>query len=109
MTIPSEDQLGPVCVDDLGRMLLALLSEHWILRDRFAMLEASMIERGALRPGELDDGVPTPDQAAALGTLRDRVVGAVIGAPLAARDGSVEAILRRAGQGSALDPLKAQP
>ncbi len=97
MTSLSEDQLGPVCVDDLGRMLLALLAEHWILRDRFAMLEALMVERGALRPGELDDGVPTPEQAAILERLRDRVVGAVIGAPLAARDGSVEAILGRAG------------
>ncbi len=97
MMTPSEDQLGPICVDDLGRMLLALLSEHWILRDRFAMLEALMVERGALRPGELDDGVPTPEQAVVLERLRDRVVGAVIGAPLAARDNSVEAILQRAG------------
>ncbi len=93
----AEDRLGPACVDDLGAMLLALLSEHWILRDRFAVLESLMLARGALRPGELDDHVPTQEAAAELERLRDRIVGSVIGAPLAARDSSVDAILRRAG------------
>jgi hypothetical protein len=95
----AEENLGPGSVDDLGRMLMALLSEHWILRDRFALLEAKMIESGALAPGELDDFVPPPGLAAEIETLRERVVAAVIGAPLAATDRSVEAILVRAGLG----------
>ncbi len=83
--------------DQLTAMLMALLSEHWILRDRFALLESFMIERGLLLDGELDDHVPTPAQAAMLERLRDRTAAAVIGAPLAADQRSVAAILARAG------------
>ena len=86
-------------VDDLGRMLMALLGEHWILRDRFAIREHLMIERGVLAAGELDDHVPSPELSAAISMLRERAVTAVIGAPLAAADRSVEAILARAGLG----------
>jgi hypothetical protein len=92
----AEAYLGPDSVEDLGRMLMALLSEHWILRDRFALLEALMIERGALAEGELDNYAPPPELAARLAALRDRTVAAVIGAPLAARERSVEAIIKRA-------------
>jgi len=83
--------------EQLSAMLMALLSEHWILRDRFAVLEALMIERGVLSESELDDHVPTPAQAAMIEKLRDRTAAAVIGAPLAADQRSVAAILARAG------------
>jgi hypothetical protein len=76
-----DEYLGPMNIDNLGRMLMALLSEHWILRDRFAVLEALMIARGALAPGELDDHVPSEAEAARIEALRERTVGAVIGAP----------------------------
>jgi hypothetical protein len=94
----AEPYLGPESVEDLGRMLMALLTEHWILRDRFALLEALMIERGALAEGELEDYVPGPAMAERIQALRARTVSAVIGAPLAARDRSVEAIIARAAQ-----------
>ena len=58
-----------------------------------------MIERGALAEGELDHHVPSPELGAAITALRTRTVAAVIGAPLAATDRSVEAILARAGLG----------
>lgn len=93
----AETYLAPGNVDDLARMLMALLSEHWILRDRFAVLEALMIERGALAPGELDNHLPSPELAATIEALRERTVTAVIGAPLAATDRSVDAIIARAG------------
>jgi hypothetical protein len=83
--------------EQLSAMLMALLSEHWILRDRFAILESLMIERGMLLPGELDDHVPTPAQAAIIEKLRDRTAATVIGAPLAAGQRSVAEILARAG------------
>ncbi len=92
----AEAYLGPDSVEDLGRMLMALLTEHWILRDRFALLEALMIERGALAEGELENYAPAPPVAAQIEALRARTVSAVIGAPLAARDRSVEAIISRA-------------
>jgi hypothetical protein len=83
--------------EQLSAMLMALLSEHWILRDRFAILESLMIERGLLLEDELDDHVPTPAQAAIIEKLRERTASAVIGAPLAAEERSVAAILARAG------------
>jgi hypothetical protein len=92
-----DEYLGPMNIDNLGRMLMALLSEHWILRDRFAVLEALMIARGALAPGELDDHVPSEAEAARIEALRERTVGAVIGAPLAAQRRGVADILARAG------------
>ena len=104
----TDTYLAPGNLDDLGRMLMALLNEHWILRDRFAILEALMIERGALAPGELDAHVPSPELGAAISSLRDRTVAAVIGAPLAATDRSVEAILARAGLGQQAAPPAAR-
>ncbi len=96
-------------VDDLGRMLMALLSEHWILRDRFAILEHLMIERGLIAAGELDDHVPSQEVAAEISILRERAVTAVVGAPLAAADRSVEAILARAGFGKASPAAVSSP
>jgi hypothetical protein len=55
-----------------------------------------MIERGALAEGELETYTPAPAVAAQIEALRARTVSAVIGAPLAARDRSVEAIISRA-------------
>ncbi len=95
----TDTYLAPGNVDDLGRMLMALLNEHWVLRDRFAVLESLMIERGALAQGELDNHVPSVELGAAIAALRDRTVAAVIGAPLAATDRSVANILARAGLG----------
>ena len=88
-------------VDDLGRMLMALLGEHWILRDRLAILEHVMTERGMIAAGELDNHVPSPALSAELSALRERTVTTVVGAPLAAVDRSVEAILARASLGKA--------
>ncbi len=88
-------QQDPLDPETLAPMFMALLSEHWILRDRFALLESLMIERGLLADGELDDHVPTPAQAAAIERLRERTAAAVLGAPLAAEQRSVAAILAR--------------
>lgn len=84
-------------VDDLGRMTLALLSELWIVRDRMAVMEQLMIERGALTAGEIDDYVPGVDLSATLDVLRTRMATAVVGAPIAAVERSVDQILARAG------------
>ncbi len=37
-------------VTDLGRMMMALLSEVWILKDRTMLLEHILEQRGALAP-----------------------------------------------------------
>ncbi|CAN5298309.1 hypothetical protein BH10PSE4_BH10PSE4_38480 [soil metagenome] len=84
-------------VDDLGRMTMALLAELWIVRDRVAVLEQLLVERGSLTDGEIDDYVPAQAFSAKLETLRDRMAAAVVGAPIAAEERSVDQILARAG------------
>jgi hypothetical protein len=84
-------------VDDLGRMTMALLAELWIVRDRVAVLEELLVERGGLAAGEIDDYVPNGAFAARLEILRDRMANAVVGAPIAAEERSVDQILARAG------------
>jgi len=93
----SNSYLGPNNVDDLGRMVTALLTELWITRDRVAVLERVLQERGIVLPGEINDYIPDAAFEAELETLRDRMAGNVIGAPLAARERSVDQILARAG------------
>jgi hypothetical protein len=84
-------------VDDLGRMVLALLSEVWIMRDRMAITEDLLFQKTGITSAEIDDYLPTPELAAKLEALRNRFVTNVVGAPLAAEDRTVDAILARAG------------
>jgi hypothetical protein len=84
-------------VDDLARMLMALLSEVWIMRDRMAITEELLFQKTGIGSDELDNYLPEPDFAAKLEALRTRFVTNVVGAPLAAEDRSVDAILARAG------------
>lgn len=84
-------------VDDLGRMVTALLTELWIARDRVAVLERILEDKGVLAPEEVNNYVPTPEFEVSLEKLRDRMASNVIGAPLAARERSVDDILARAG------------
>lgn len=93
----SNAYLGPDNVDDLGRMVTALLTELWITRDRLAVLERIIEEKGVVVPGEVNDYVPDPAFEAELSALRDRMAGNVIGAPLAARERGVDQILARSG------------
>jgi hypothetical protein len=84
-------------VDDLGRMVTALLAELWIVRDRLAVLEHIHGARIGIDPAEIDDFVPDAAFAAYLEKTRDRMVASVAGAPIAARRRSVDEILARAG------------
>jgi hypothetical protein len=84
-------------IDDLGRMVTALLTELWIVRDRLAVVEKLYGERLDIASGTIDDFIPDAAFAAQIETIRDRMVGAVVGAPLAARERSVDQILARAG------------
>jgi len=101
----SNKYLAPDNVDDLGRMLMALLSEMWIMRDRMAVTEKLLAEKAGLTSAAIDDFVPDAAFAAELEALRDKVVSAVVSAPVSAEDRSVESILRRAGFSQAADKL----
>ena len=93
----SNTYLGPDNIDDLGRMVTALLTELWITRDRVAVLEQLLEDKKIILSGEVDDYIPSADFEAALERIRDRMAANVIGAPLAARERSVDQILARAG------------
>lgn len=84
-------------VDDLGRMVVALLSELWITRDRLALTEAILVEKGILSAAEVETFQPGPNLVAELEATRDRMVASVLGAPIAASGRSVDDILQRAG------------
>lgn len=93
----SDTHLGSASVEDLARMLLALTSEVWIMRDRMAVTERLLEQKFGLAAVEIDRFAPDADFSAELQTLRDRVIGAVVGAPAVAGDDTVAAILDRAG------------
>ena len=84
-------------VEDLGRMLMALLSEFWILRDRVAILEEMLGDKIGVTSEAIDNYVPSPEFEARLQELRDRVATSVVAAPLLAEDRSVDTILKLAG------------
>ena len=93
----SNTYLGPDNIDDLGRMVTALLTELWITRDRVAVLEQLLEDKKIVLPDEVDDYIPSEEFEADLERIRDRMAANVIGAPLAARERSVDQILARAG------------
>jgi hypothetical protein len=90
---PTEPYLADGNIDDLGRMLVALLSEVWVMRDRMHALEELVSERTGLSIEEIDDYCPTGPSAERLDAIRARLVGNVIGAPLMAKQREVEDIL----------------
>lgn len=89
--------LTPDNVDDLGRMVVALLSELWVTRDRLAVAEALLAQKGVLTAEEIEAFQPDPELAAQIDATRDRMVASVLGAPIAGTDRTVDAILERAG------------
>jgi len=84
-------------VDDVARMLMALTQEVWILRDRMAITELLLAERAGISAADIDDYAPNAATAAELERLRDQFAARVVGAPVAARERSVDQILQRAG------------
>jgi hypothetical protein len=92
-----KDYLGPDSVTDVARMLMALVSEVWILRDRQIVTEYLLETQGSVTREALDEFVPTGDLAAQITAERERFARLVAGAPIAATHRSVDEILERAG------------
>jgi hypothetical protein len=90
-TMPAES------MDDLSRIVMALVQEVWIMRDRMAVTEQLLAERINIRAADVDDYAGDASFKRDVETLRARFTAKVIGAPLAARERSVEQILSRAG------------
>ena len=83
-------------IDDLARMNVALLSELWIMRDRQAVLEQILREKGILVENEINNYVPDGAVAKRIEALRNNVVSNVLGAPLTSQDRTVEKLKKRA-------------
>ena len=84
-------------VTDLGRRMMALLSEVWILKDRTMLLEHLLEQRGAIAPEELENMEIPEELAAKIGAERDKFATLVLSAPIAGEKRSVKEILERAG------------
>mgnify|MGYP000017557949 CR=1 FL=1 len=91
------DYLGPESVTDVARMVMALMSEVWIQRDRQIVTEYLLETQGAVTRQEIDDFVPTGDLAERIAAERQRFANLVAGAPIAATQRSVSQVLERAG------------
>ena len=94
---PRTDYLDIANVDDLARILTALVQETWAMRDRMAIVEKLLEERAGIAAADIDDYVVDVTTRVEIEALRDRFVNKVIGAPVAARERSVDQILARAG------------
>jgi len=86
-------------IDDLSRMLMALVQEVWIMRDRMAVTEQLLEDQLGITPEAIDGFVGSAEYSEAIRNMRDQFAMRIVGAPLAARERSVEQILQRAGYG----------
>ncbi|MFC0205108.1 hypothetical protein [Novosphingobium soli] len=97
MEATGKDYLGPESVTDVARMLMALVSEVWIMRDRQIVTEHLLETKGSVTREELDEFVPSGELAERLTFERERFARLIAGAPVAAVRRSVPEILERAG------------
>ena len=93
----NKDYLDEKSITDLGRIVMALMSEVWILKDRTMLLEHLLTERGSITPEEIDNIVISPELATKIDAERDRFATLVLSAPIAGEKRSVKEILQRAG------------
>lgn len=73
--------IGSEALDHLARMNVELLSELWIMRDRMAVMEQLLIDKGVVRDSEIENYAPTKAFEEKLERLRTLMVENVIGAP----------------------------
>ncbi|MFT7286811.1 MAG: hypothetical protein ACI87W_000920 [Halieaceae bacterium] len=95
----SEGSLEVGDTEDISRMLMALVQEVWIMRDRMAVTEQLLEEKLGITPATIDDYVGSPQYSDTVHRMRDQFAMRIVGAPVAARERSVEQILKRAGFG----------
>jgi hypothetical protein len=97
MDSTGSDYLGPESVTDVARMLMGLMSEVWVMRDRQIVTEYLLETQGKVTREDLDEFVPSGELAAVINAERERFARLIAGAPIAAVHRSVPEILERAG------------
>jgi len=78
---PGHTYIGSEALDHLARMNVELLSELWIIRDRMAVLEKLLADKGVILDGAVDNFVPDAAFTERLERLRTLMVENVVGAP----------------------------
>jgi hypothetical protein len=68
-------------VDQLARQNTQLMTELWIVKDRLAVLEAMLVEKGLLAEGAIDDNPPQGELAQKLDRERERYIRRIVGIP----------------------------
>lgn len=96
-------------IDDLSRMLMALMQEVWIMRDRMAVTEQLLQDQLGISAQDIDDFVGSSEYKVNVEQLRDLFARRVVGAPLAAKERSVDQILERAGFASRSSHVEEPP
>lgn len=99
---PAEPYLESADLDYLVRMNTELLSELWIARDRIAVLEQVLVDKGLIGADAVDGHVPDEELSQKLATLRKIMVENVLGAPFK-NDQTIETLK---AQGRAMASLK---
>ena len=72
-------------VDQLARQNTQLMTELWIVKDRLAVLEALLVEKGLLGERDIDDQPPEGELADKLDRERERFIKRIVGLPLEER------------------------
>lgn len=68
-------------VDQLARQNTQLMTELWIVKDRLAVLEAMLVEKGLLDAEVIDDNPPEGALAEKLDRERERFIRRIVGLP----------------------------
>ena len=74
MGVDGPPHLGGELVDDLATVVMNLAREVWVQRDRNAVLEGILVDKGILSPDEVDRFVPAGAADVALERERERFV-----------------------------------
>ena len=76
----SKHNLRPDDLDRLGKAIITLTKELWVAKDRIRILEAALVNTGALAPGAIDALQPDATLAAILETDRAELIDEVLSA-----------------------------
>ena len=76
----AENNLRAEDMDRLGKALINLTRELWVVKDRVRILEAALVEAGTLAPDAVDRLQPDPHLAQTLEAERGQLINAVLAA-----------------------------
>lgn len=66
-------------VDELARQNTQLMAELWIVKDRLALLEQLLADKGLLATGEVDSTQPSETLGGELDRERERYIRRIVG------------------------------